>query len=73
MKCNTGPEQAKSNTDRELWRESKDDYYSPSLHVTEDGGIGMNVGGYVIVKPLRAWHELAMKEIGAGAWSRDEE
>lgn len=46
------------NTDRELWRETPGDYYAPSLHVTEGGGIGMNVGGFVIVKPIREWHAL---------------
>jgi hypothetical protein len=49
---------AKQNTDRELWRERPDDYYAASLHVTEGGGIGMNVGGHVIVKPIRDWHAL---------------
>jgi hypothetical protein len=29
-----------------------------SIHVTQDGGIGINVGGLVIVKPLK-WHRLA--------------
>lgn len=51
------------NTDRELWREREGDYYADSIHVTESGGIGINAGGLVIVKPLRAWVELAKKEI----------
>jgi hypothetical protein len=45
------------NTDRELFREG--DYYSPSIHVTRDGKIGMNVGGHVIVKSINDWHALA--------------
>lgn len=49
------------NTDRELWREKEGDYYSDSLHVTATGGIGMNVGGSVIVKPLRQWFALAVE------------
>ena len=49
------------NTDIELWREIEDDYYAPSIHRTHDGGIGINVGGYVIVKPLREWHKLAIE------------
>jgi hypothetical protein len=49
------------NTDRELWRESEGDYYSPSIHVTTRGGIGINVGGTVIVRSLRDWHRLAME------------
>lgn len=47
------------NTDRELWRERKGDFYADSLHVTEDGGIGMNVGGTVIVMPILEWHRCA--------------
>lgn len=51
---------AAKNTDREIWREKPDDYYSSSIHVTEHGeGIGINVGGYVFVKPVREWHRLA--------------
>lgn len=47
------------NTDRHLWPLVSDDYYADRLHVTADGqGIGINCGGHVIVKTLRAWHEL---------------
>lgn len=46
------------NTDRTLWRETPDDFYAPSIHVTEAGGIGICVGGTVIVRTLREWHEL---------------
>ena len=55
----TAAREAGKNTDRELWRERADDYYAPSLFVTEGGGIGINVGGSVIVKPVRDWHSLA--------------
>lgn len=48
-----------ANTDIELWRERKDDYYADSIHVTESGAIGINCSGHVHVKPLRQWHELA--------------
>lgn len=51
----SGPVQ---NTDRELWREIPGDYYAPSLFVTQDGGVGINVGGRVFVKSLREWHAL---------------
>ena len=58
-----GDQKAFANTDRELWREpdttGNGDFYSPSIHVTERGGIGINVGGNVIVMPLRLWHEAA--------------
>ena len=56
------------NTDRELWRERPEDYYAPSIFVTEGGGIGINVDGHVIVKPVRDWHRLAMQE-----WKYDKE
>ena len=50
------------NADRELRRgtdEGNGDYYADSIFVTETGGIGINCGGHVIVKPLREWHALA--------------
>lgn len=56
---------AAKNTDRELFRERLDDasdpgdYYAPSVHVTQDGMIGMNVGGHVIVMPIGDWHKAA--------------
>lgn len=53
------------NTDRELWREREGDYYSPALFVTEGGGIGIDVGGNVVVRPIREWHKLSASEL---AW-----
>lgn len=50
---------AKKNTDRELFRDEPKDYYAASLFVTETGGIGINVGGTVYVKPIREWWRLA--------------
>lgn len=58
------------NTDRELWREREGDYYADSLFVTVGGGVGMNVGGHVIVKPLRDWFELARQPIGIAEAAR---
>ena len=49
----------KQNTDVELYRETPGDHYSPSIHVTQHCGIGINVGGSVYVMPLRSWHGLA--------------
>ncbi len=49
------------NTDKEIWREKPEDYYSDSIHVTEHGGIGINCGGHVIVAPVRAWHDCGGK------------
>jgi len=51
-------EQAGKNTDKEIWRKVEGDYYSPSIHVTESGGIGIDVGGIVIVKPIEDWHSV---------------
>jgi len=51
--------QPSKNTDTELFRETEGDYYSPSLHETKDGKIGIDVGAHVIVKSLREWHGLA--------------
>jgi hypothetical protein len=48
---------ALNNTDTELWREVANDYYSPSIHTTNNKGIGINVGGHVIVAPVRKWHQ----------------
>ena len=58
--------EAKINTDREIWREREGDYYADSIHVTERGGIGIDCGGEVFVKPVREWHRLAkIMETGA--------
>lgn len=57
----TGTAPAK-NTDREIWRERSGDYYAPSIHVTEEGGIGIDVGGTVIVMDVRDWHGLANRQ-----------
>jgi len=48
---------ASLNTDREIWRAIPGDYYSPSIHVTEHDGIGINYGGHVIVAPIKSWHD----------------
>jgi hypothetical protein len=46
------------NTDKEIWRKVEGDYYSPRIHVTEGGSIGIDVGGYVIVRTVEQWHSL---------------
>jgi hypothetical protein len=46
------------NTDKEIWRENPDDYYSPSIHATQNGHIGISVGGRVIVLDIQTWHWL---------------
>jgi hypothetical protein len=48
------------NTDRHLWPDVSDPgAIRESIFVTAEGGIGINVGGYIYVKPLREWHNLA--------------
>jgi len=42
----------------ELWRENPDDPFSPSIHVTKDGLIGINVGGTVYVHSIYEWHSV---------------
>ena len=44
------------SNDREIWRKVPGDFYSPSIHVTEGGGIGIACGGHVIVAPVEKWH-----------------
>jgi hypothetical protein len=51
------------NEDRELWRE-QDAPFAPSIHVTKQGGIGIDVGGLVFVMPISAWHKLAKEKHG---------
>mgnify|MGYP006928376062 CR=1 FL=1 len=50
------------NTDVEVWRETPGDYYSDSIFVTKSGAVGINVGGLVIVKPLRGWYGLGLPD-----------
>jgi hypothetical protein len=47
------------NTDREIYHTPFNSVHDDSIHVTPGGGIGINVAGNVIVKPLRGWHALA--------------
>lgn len=56
------PDGPANNTDREIWRRTPDDFYSPSIHVTAEGGIGMNVGGRVVVMDIEDWHRLAWQD-----------
>ena len=59
------------STDRELWRETPGDYYSPSIHVTQDGGIGINVAGTVRVRTLREWHGSEARNSALSAEAND--
>lgn len=53
-----------NNTDTEIWRgpadQNGDKFYSSSIHVTERGGIGINVGGNVLVQSVEDWHNVGM-------------
>ncbi len=59
------PNPPAQNTDRELWRREGDDksdpenYYQPSIHVTEHGLIGISVGGTVHVRPIVEWMQIS--------------
>lgn len=63
-KVSVSMDQACDNTDHQLWREGRD-YYSDSIHVTKDGGIGINCGGHVIVMALKEWHRVAQEHLHA--------
>lgn len=54
-----GPVAAK-NTDTHLWPQVSEDFYASRLFATVGDGIGIDVGGLVIVKPIREWHALAV-------------
>ncbi len=51
------------NIDREIWRRVPGDYYSPSIHVTADGEIGINVGGLVYVRSVEEWHKVMRESL----------
>jgi hypothetical protein len=54
------------NTDVVLWREPHDDTpgtWDDKLFVTRQGGIGIDIAGIVIVRPLKEWHALAAKDL----------
>ena len=46
------------NTNMEIWRKVKDDYYAPCIFITKEGAIGINVGGYVKIRPVEEWHKV---------------
>lgn len=61
-------EQVAKKTDREIWRKGDGDgngmsHYEPSIHVTQDEHIGINVGGMVFEKTVEEWHTLAVEDI----------
>lgn len=58
---------AHANTDREIYRAPNGD----SVHVTESGGIGINVGGLVIVNSPRDWHRLEERPASYAAGIED--
>lgn len=60
------------NTDIEIWRRIPGDFYSPSIHVTASGGIGMDVGGRVIVAPVEAWFKAMEPQSGSPFKPTDE-
>ena len=59
-------EQVYENTDVEIWRKPGASesmaYYQPSIHVTKNNLIGIDVGGTVFVMPVEDWHDLAKEK-----------
>lgn len=51
------------NTDREIWRKIPDDHSSPSIHVTENGDIGISIGSVVLVASIEAWHKAGIEAV----------
>lgn len=49
--------------DRELWRES-DHPFAARVFLVSESALAIEVGGYVIVKDLRGWHDLAKDHDG---------
>lgn len=54
-------EQPVKNTDKEIWREDPDNHYAPSVHITANNEIGINVGGTVVVMTPEAWVDFYMQ------------
>ena len=63
---------AYENTDKEIWRAVPNDYYSPSIFVTKENNIGINVGGSVYVKTVEQWHKNThpVKELTDEEWNK---
>jgi hypothetical protein len=64
-------ENVAKNTDREIWRREEGDFYSPSMHVTERGEIGIDVKGFVIVAPAEKWHDAMRRCISADEYGHE--
>lgn len=54
------------NTNKEIWRKPSDKEdvygdtaYEPSIHITQDNKVGIEVGGTVYQKDIEEWHRLA--------------
>ena len=58
-----GDNQACKNEDRLIYSETQNNRTCSSIHVTKQGGIGINCGGSVWVKPLKEWYRLAEERI----------
>ena len=54
----------KANSDIELWRQDNEDFYSPSIHVTKDGMIDIQVGGEVICMGIENWSTAGRNFLG---------
>ena len=47
-------------TESEIKQTFTDEEYGDLIMFIKGGGVAFNVGGKVIVKPVRAWHQLAV-------------
>ena len=50
---------------KEIWRLNKDWPLSDHAFVTSDDGqaaLGIAIGGFVIIKPIKEWHRLARED-----------
>lgn len=45
------------NTDKRIWKKIPGDAFSPSIHVTEQNTISIDIAGHVISAPVEVWHE----------------
>ncbi len=62
LEADLGKPKACLNTDVEIWRKVRGDYYSPSISVTVQGTICIHKGGMVICLPVEEWLENASKK-----------
>jgi hypothetical protein len=58
------------NNYREIWRKNCK-IGSPSIQVTDNGDIGITIGGDLIIAPIEKWHKWATFVSGAPSGSNE--